>query len=104
MNDGGFLGIFSFFATDSWERFVVVEIVGGPDMLFNFILWWVAELDECMGGFFLEGCSVRYEDGINIMAVESISFFDLGDGEDGVLNALVDVGSGLIFFRLFYYY
>ena len=35
MNVGGLLGSFSFFVSDSWEGFVVVEIVGGLDMSFN---------------------------------------------------------------------
>ena len=104
MNVGGLLGRFSFFVSDSWEGFVVVEIVGGLNISFNCILLWVMEFDGCRGCFFLEGCSVRYENRINILTVGSTRFFDLGVGEDGVVYDLVDVSSGLIFFLLFSYY
>ena len=49
----------------------------------------------------MEDCSIRYDDGINIMAVGSTWSFDLRVGKDGVVYDLVDVGSGLIFLRLF---
>ena len=35
MNVGDLLGSCFFFVSDSWEGFVVVEIVGGLDMSFN---------------------------------------------------------------------
>ena len=49
----------------------------------------------------MEGCSVRYDAGINIMEVGSTRVFDFGVGEDGVVYDLINVGSGLIVFRLF---
>ena len=55
-------------------RFVVVDIAGGADLSFNCILWWVLEFDGCRDGFFVEGCSVRYVNRINIIVVGSTSF------------------------------
>ena len=49
------------------------------------------KLDGCRGGFILEGYSVRYENEINIVAVGSTRFFDLGVEEDGVVYDFVDV-------------
>ena len=56
-------------------------------------------MDGCRGGFFLEGCSVRYDAGINIMEVGSTRVFDFEVGEYGVVYDLINVGSGLIVFR-----
>jgi len=69
MNVGVFLGSFSFLVSDSWEEFIVVEIVGGSDVSFNCILWWVVELDGCRNDFFLEDYIVIYENEINIVVV-----------------------------------
>ena len=104
MNVGVFLGSFSFLVSDSWEEFIVVEIVGGSDVSFNCILWWVVELDGCRNDFFLEDYIVIYENEINIVVVWSTRFFCFEVGEDGVVYYLVDVGSGLILFWFFYYY
>ena len=66
-------------------------------MTFKCILRWVLGLDGCEGGSFLDYCSVRHENGVNIVAVGSTSFSNLGIGEDGVVNGLINVRSSLIF-------
>ena len=78
MNVGDLLGSCFFFASDSWEGFVVVEIARGSDISFNCILWGVVELYGCRVGLFLESYSVRYKNGINIVVVRSTRLVDLG--------------------------
>ena len=55
------------------------------------------ELGGCRGGFFLECCSVRHEDGVNIVVVGAARLFDLGVGEDGIINDLINIDYCLIF-------
>ena len=66
------------------------------------MVWWIVELYGCRGGFFLEYCSVRHEDGVNIVAVEAAKLFDLGVGKDDIVHDFINIGSCLIFSVIFY--
>ena len=59
------------------------------------------EFNGCRDCFFFECCSVRHEDGVNIVVVRSARFFYLRIGKDGIVYDLIDLLSGLGFFSFF---
>ena len=71
-------------------------------MAFDCMLRWIVKLNGCRGCFFLKCCSVRHEDGVNMVAIGSARFFYLKIGKEGIVYDLIDILSGLVCFCFFY--
>ena len=68
-------------------------------MVFDCMLRWIVKINGYRGCLFLKCCSIRHEDGVNIVAVGSARFFYLIIGKDVIVYDLIWCGLFFLFLR-----